>query len=206
MKTRRTWRAAEREAARKEAAESGVDVRGVLAAMAGALRGRAGWALGSVLVIALGLLGLRLFADGDGSGTPPDTRARAYKDYDACLLTDDKGIVTGAPAAPVWEGMQAASLDERIRVTFVPVTGEQSVANARPFLNGLVQRDCEIVVASGAAQVKAAEAAAEKNPDVRFVTVGGGGGVARDNVARVAPGASLKGDVTATVKRLAADG
>jgi hypothetical protein len=205
VKTRRTWRVAEREAARKEAAESGVDVRGVLAATAAALRGRAGWALGSVLVIVLGLLGVRLFADGGDQGTPPDTRARAYKDYDACLLTDDKGIVTGAPAAPVWEGMQAASLDKRIRVTFVPVTGEQSVANARPFLNGLVQRDCEIVVASGAPQVKAAEDAAEKNPDVRFVTVGEGGGTARDNLARVAPGASLEDDITATVKRLAAD-
>ncbi|WP_086824919.1 BMP family ABC transporter substrate-binding protein [Streptomyces sp. NRRL B-24572] len=205
MKTRRTWRVAEREAAKKEAAESGVDVRGVLAATAGALRGRAGWALGSVLVLVLGLLGVRLFANGDDSGTPPDTRARAYKDYDACLLTDDKGIVTGAPAAPVWEGMQAASLDERIRVTFVPVTGEQSVANARPFLNGLVQRDCEIVVASGAPQVKAAEAAAAKNPDVRFVTVGEGGGAAHDNLTRVAPGASLKDDITATVKRLADD-
>ncbi|MFF0560652.1 BMP family ABC transporter substrate-binding protein [Streptomyces sp. NPDC004266] len=205
MKLRRTWRVAEREAARKEAAEAGVDVRGVLAATAGALRGRAGWALGSVLVILLGLFGVWRFANTDDAGTPPDTRARAYKDYDACLLTDDKGIVTGAPAAPVWEGMQAASLDKRIRVTFVPVMGEQSVANARPFLNGLVQRDCEIVVASGAPQVKAAEAAAEKNPEVRFVTVGEGGGAAHGNVARVAPGASLKDDITATVKRLAAD-
>ncbi|MFI1657747.1 BMP family ABC transporter substrate-binding protein [Streptomyces sp. NPDC020472] len=205
MKLRRTWRVAEREAARKEAAEAGVDVRGVLAATAGALRGRAGWALGSVLVILLGLFGVWRFANTDDAGTPPDTRARAYKDYDACLLTDDKGIVTGAPAAPVWEGMQAASLDKRIRVTFVPVMGEQSVANARPFLNGLVQRDCEIVVASGAPQVKAAEAAAGKNPEVRFVTVGEGGGAAHANVARVAPGASLKDDITATVKRLAAD-
>ncbi|WP_225801397.1 BMP family ABC transporter substrate-binding protein [Streptomyces sp. NK15101] len=205
MKTRRTWRVVEREAAKREAAEAGTDVRGVLAAMAGALRGRTGWALGSVLVIVLGLLGARWFANTDDKGTPPDTRARAYKDYDACLLTDDKGIVTGAPAAPVWEGMQAASLDKRIRVTFVPVMGEQSVTNARPFLNGLVQRDCEIVVASGAPQVEAAEAAAKKNPEVRFVTVGEDGGAAHDNLARVAPGASLKDDIAETVKRLAAD-
>ncbi|MBX9424786.1 MULTISPECIES: BMP family ABC transporter substrate-binding protein [Streptomyces] len=206
MKTRRAWRETERQAARKEAAQSGTRVSGVLAAGAGALRGRVGWALGSVLVLVLGLLGARMFAQSEERGTPPDPRARAYQDYDACLLTDERGIVSGAPAAPVWEGMQAASVDKRIRVTFVPVMGEQSVANARPFLNGLVQRDCEIVVASGAPQVAAAEAAVEKNPKVRFVTVAQEGGAAHDNLVRVAPGASLKSDITATLKRLVAEG
>ncbi|MFE5945220.1 BMP family ABC transporter substrate-binding protein [Streptomyces sp. NPDC056480] len=204
MKTRRAWRVAERESARREAAESGsARVPGLLAAGAGALRGRAGWVVGSVVVLALGLVGAWLFAGSDRQGTPPDTRARAYQDYDACLLTDERGIVSGAPAAPVWEGMQAASLDRHIRVTFVPVMGEKSVENARPFVNGLVQRDCEIVVASGAPQVAAAEAAVEKNPKVRFVTVGEAGGAAHDNLVRVAPGASLKDDIAATVKRLA---
>ncbi|MFH9726778.1 BMP family ABC transporter substrate-binding protein [Streptomyces sp. NPDC017254] len=206
MKTRRAWRATEREAAKREAAESGNRVSGLLAATAGALRGRAGWALGAVLVLALGLVGTWLFVGSETRSTPPDTRARAYEDFDACLLTDERGIVTGAPAAPVWEGMQAASLDKRIRVTFVPVTGEKSVENARPFLNGLVQRDCEIVVASGAPQVAAAEAAVEKNPKVRFVTVGGKSGAAHDNLVRVASGASLKDDIASTVERLAAEG
>ncbi len=42
---------------------------------------------------------------------PPilDTRARHYKDVDACLLTDKKGITAGT-AADVWQGMQDASL------------------------------------------------------------------------------------------------
>ncbi|MFF1509142.1 BMP family ABC transporter substrate-binding protein [Streptomyces sp. NPDC058326] len=206
MKTRRAWRETERQAAKKEAAESGVRVSGVLAGTAAALRGRIGWALGAVLILVLGLLGARLFAASEERSTPPDTRARAYEDRDACLLTDERGIVTGSPAAPVWEGMQAASADGRIRVTFVPVMGEQSVANARPFLNGLVQRNCEIVVASGAPQVAAAEAAVEKNPKIRFVTVAREGGAAHDNLVRVAPGASLKDDVTATLKRLADGG
>ncbi|MEV4943924.1 BMP family ABC transporter substrate-binding protein [Streptomyces zaomyceticus] len=207
MKTRRAWRATEREAAKKEAAESGsARIPGLLATGAGALRGRVGWALGAVFVLALGLVGTWLFVGSETKSTPPDTRARAYEDYDACLLTDDRGIVTGSQAAPVWEGMQAASLDKRIRVTFVPVMGEKSVANARPFLNGLMQRDCEIVVASGAPQVAAAEAAVEKNPKVRFVTVGGESGAAHDNLVRVAPGASLKDDIASTVKRLAAEG
>ncbi|MFF0277923.1 MULTISPECIES: type 1 periplasmic-binding domain-containing protein [unclassified Streptomyces] len=207
MKTRRAWRVSEREAAKREAAESGAArIPGLLATGAGALRGRVGWALASVLVLVVGLVGAWLFAGSDRPGTPPDTRARAYQDYDACLLTDEQGIVTGAPAAPVWEGMQAASLDKRIRVTFVPVMGGKSVENARPFLNGLVQRDCEIVVASGAPQVTAAEEAVEKNPKVRFVTVGTGAGAPHGNLVRVAPGATLKDDIAATVKRLAREG
>ncbi|MFJ8662209.1 BMP family ABC transporter substrate-binding protein [Streptomyces sp. NPDC093795] len=206
MKTRRAWRTTERQAAKKDAAGSAVRVSGLLATAAGALRGRVGWALGAVLVLVLGLLGAWLFAGAEDRGTPPDPRARAYEDYDACLLTDERGIVSGAPAAPVWEGMQAASLDKRIRVTYVPVMGEQSVANAVPFLNGLVQRNCEIVVASGAPQVTAAEAAVEKNPKIRFVTVAQEGGAAHDNLVRVAPGASLKDDITATLKRLASGG
>ncbi|WP_435189077.1 BMP family ABC transporter substrate-binding protein [Streptomyces sp. bgisy126] len=200
MKTRRTWRAS----ARKKEPRSGAHAVGLLARVAAALRGRAGWALASVLVVALGLLGLWLFTGGEGSDGPPDARARQYRDFDACLLTGEKGVVAGGPAAPVWEGMQAASEDEgrHIRVTFVPVMGEQSEANARPFLNGLVQRSCEVVVASGAPQAAVAEEAAAKNPKVRFVTVGRAGGAERDNLVRLADGPGVKEEVARTLARL----
>ncbi|MEU3605708.1 BMP family ABC transporter substrate-binding protein [Streptomyces sp. NPDC035033] len=205
MKTRRTWRTR----ARKTAPRS--TVPDVLAAAAGALRGRAGWAVGSVLVVAVGLLAAWLFAGTGGEkGTPPDARARIYEDRDACLLTDEKGIVSGAPAAPLWEGMQRASGDGRTRVTYVPVTGEQTAANARPFLNGLVQRDCEVVVASGPAQAAVAAEAAPRHPDVRFVVVGDGGpgsgsgsGDAPENVTRIAAGAKAGDEVAAAVERFA---
>ncbi|MFE2557189.1 BMP family ABC transporter substrate-binding protein [Streptomyces sp. NPDC059352] len=207
MKTRRTWR----NSAGKNAPETGARIPGLPAAAAGALRGRAGWAVAAVVVLVLGLFGARLFAGSDdGSTTPPDTRAREYQDFDACLLTGEKGIVAGAPAEPVWEGMRTASEGEGrpIRVTFVPVMGEQSTANARPFLNGLVQRDCEIVLASGASQVTVAEEAAEKNPKVRFVVIdqgagdGRGEGRERDNLARLTPGPALAEEVAKTVARI----
>ncbi|MFD8015558.1 BMP family ABC transporter substrate-binding protein [Streptomyces sp. NPDC058955] len=204
MKTRRTWRTRARKTEPRSTAPD------ALAAAAGMLRGRAGWALGSVLVLLLGLLAARLVsgAAGDGGGTPPDTRSRAYADRDACLLTDERGIVSGAPAAPLWEGMQRASADGRVRVTYVPVMGERTVANARPFLNGLVQRDCEIVVASGPAQVAAATEAAAKNGGVRFVVVdeGSGSGAAPGNVTRIAAGGKAGGEVEAVVARLAREG
>ncbi|MFE5734002.1 BMP family ABC transporter substrate-binding protein [Streptomyces sp. NPDC056528] len=203
MKTRRTWRAA----AGKNETKSGAGTAGLLARVAAALRGRTGWALASVLVVVLGLLGLRLFTGGEEPGTPPDTRARQYRDFDACLLTGERGVVAGGPAAPVWEGMQAASEDEgrHIRVTFVPVMGEQSEANARPFLNGLVQRSCEVVVASGAPQAAVAEEAAAKNPEVRFVTVGRDGGAEHDNLVRLADGPGVKERVAEALARLVED-
>ncbi|MEU2155707.1 BMP family ABC transporter substrate-binding protein [Streptomyces sp. NPDC019396] len=128
--------------------------------------------MGSAAVVVLGLLAVWLFVPGGQAG-PPDARARQYKDVDACLLTGEKGVAAGTPAAPVWEGMQKASLETRARVNYVPVMGAQSVENARPFFNGLMQRQCEVVLAVGAPQVQVAEAGAKQYPDVRFVVVDG---------------------------------
>jgi hypothetical protein len=65
----------------------------------------------------------------------PAPRARQYLEFTACLLTDDHGI-TGPEAAPVWAGMQEASLATRAKVQFASVVGRQSVENAVPFLTG----------------------------------------------------------------------
>lgn len=145
MKTRRTWR----NQANHPESGNGALLGRVLAGVARALRGRAGWAAGASAVLVLGLVGVWLFV-GSGQDGPPDPRARQYKEFDACLLTDEKGIVAGAAAAPVWEGMQKASLETRARVTYVPVIGEPSAANARPFFNSLMQRKCDVVLAVGA--------------------------------------------------------
>ncbi|GAT85212.1 hypothetical protein STXM2123_5913 [Streptomyces sp. F-3] len=105
---------------------------------------------------------------------PPDPRARQYKEFDACLLTDEKGIAQGTLAASVWQGMQKASLETRARVSYVPVMGPQSVANVRPFFNSLIQRQCDVVVAVGAPQTQVTRADAGQHAKVRFVVVDGG--------------------------------
>ena len=87
------------------------------------------------------------------------------------MLTGDKGIARGTLAASAWEGMQQASRETLARVTYVPVTGPQSVGNVRPFFNSLIQRQCDVVVAVGAPQVQVTRAAAAKNAAVRFVLV-----------------------------------
>ncbi|MFI6207112.1 BMP family ABC transporter substrate-binding protein [Streptomyces sp. NPDC051041] len=169
------------------------------AVVTGALRGRRGWAAtGGAAAVALALAGMWLF-DGEQAG-PPDPRARQYTEVDACLLTGEKGILPGTPAAPVWKGMQEASLRTRARVNYVPVTGPQSVDNVRPFFNSLVQRRCEVVLAVGDAQVRVTRSDAGKHPEVRFVLVGdevSGGG----NVVVVKPDAQLAESVADAVRR-----
>ncbi|MBT2452945.1 BMP family ABC transporter substrate-binding protein [Streptomyces sp. ISL-43] len=194
MKTRRTWR---NQADRPESGSRGAVLGRVLAGAAGALRGRAGWVAGGAAVLALCLVGGWLFTGGQDG--PPDPRARQYKEFDACLLTDEKGIVTGAAAAPVWEGMQKASLETRARVTYVPVVGEPSAENARPLFNSLMQRKCDVVLAVGAAQVEVTEAGAKQYPRARFVVVDGA--ATAGNVMVAKSGDSLKETVAEAIRR-----
>lgn len=116
--------------------------------------------------------------------SPQPPRARHYLSFTVCALTDADGV-NGA-AAPVWAGMQDASLRTHVKVEYQPVTGPSTVANAVPFLNGLVLRQCDVIIAVGAAQVGAVAAEAARFPTVRFVVVGGGAN--GSNVTRV-PGA-----------------
>jgi basic membrane lipoprotein Med (substrate-binding protein (PBP1-ABC) superfamily) len=113
----------------------------------------------------------------------PQPRARQYLAFNACLLTDAQGLA-GAAAKPVWAGMQAASLKTRAKVEYVPVYGEATAANATPYLNGLIQRHCDLILAAGPAQVAAVHEAAGKYRSVHFVVVDGGSGYP-SNVSRV---------------------
>lgn len=166
-----------------------------------ALRGRT-LAVAAGAVVAVGALtatAFLLFGNGDDRPPIPDSRARHYRDVDACLLTDDKGITLGTTAARVWQGMQDASLRTHARVSYVPVTGEQSVGNTRPFLNSLLQRSCDVVLATGPAQVSAAQEAAPRHRKVGFVLVGGRG-AGGANVTVVAAGDGLRDRVAHAVE------
>jgi basic membrane lipoprotein Med (substrate-binding protein (PBP1-ABC) superfamily) len=104
--------------------------------------------------------------------TAPDPRARQYRDFTACLLTDDKGIA-GAAAAPVWAGMQDASGSTRAKVQYVPVMGPQTPQNAAAFLNGLAQGRCQVILTVGPAASGAVGDAAKRFPKSQFAVVNG---------------------------------
>lgn len=199
MKTRRGWRVGKK----KTRSARGAPVVRALAAVAGALRGRGAWVAGGAAAVVLGLVGAWLFA-GEEQAAPPDPRARQYQDFDACMLTGDKGITRGTLAASAWEGMQQASRETLARVTYVPVTGPQSVGNVQPFLNSLIQRQCDVVVAVGAPQVQVTRAAAGKNAAVRFVLVDDAPAEKAEtagNVTVAKPDESLKATVAQAIRR-----
>jgi basic membrane lipoprotein Med (substrate-binding protein (PBP1-ABC) superfamily) len=87
-------------------------------------------------------------------------------------LTDARGVA-GTPASSVWAGMEDASLATHARVQYQQVVGEATVGNALPYLSGMLQRHCAVVVAVGPAQVAAVGQVAGQYPAVRFVVVGG---------------------------------
>ncbi|WP_329369814.1 hypothetical protein [Streptomyces sp. NBC_01483] len=156
-------------------------------------------AAGAVAVVAaVGVAGSFLFG-GDDRPPIPDTRARHYTEVDACLLTGKDGIMAGTTAATVWQGMQDASLKTHARVNYQQVVGEQSVGNARPFLNSMLQGSCEVVLAVGGPEVSAAAETAPQYRKSDFILVGGGRSKA--NVTSVHTGDGLRADVAGAVER-----
>ncbi|MEH0821539.1 MULTISPECIES: hypothetical protein [unclassified Micromonospora] len=113
---------------------------------------------------------------------PPPPRQREYRAETACLLTGEKGVTT-PEAAPVWAGMQEASLATHVKIQYLEVNGPQTAANAESFLASLVQSKCELILAVGPAPVGALRATAARFPSVHFVGVGGG--TAASNVSIV---------------------
>ncbi|OLB75034.1 MAG: hypothetical protein AUI14_22165 [Actinobacteria bacterium 13_2_20CM_2_71_6] len=124
-------------------------------------------------------------------------RERQYLDFTACLLTDEHGL-SGPDAAPVWAGMQEASLATRAKVEYVAVTGPQTVPNALPFLSSLVQGRCDLVFAAGPVPVDAVREGASTFPKARFFVVGTS--VQKPNVSTVE--GKSPAEVQAAVKRI----
>lgn len=146
--------------------------------------------LTALAVVAIGWLVL-------SPGKQEQPRARQYLAFKACLLTDSHGI-TGREAAPVWQGMQNASLKTRTRVQYLPAFGPATVPNALPYLASLVQRHCDLVMAAGDIPVNAALTDAGRYPTARFVVVGSS--AARRNVTVVrAPSAEIPAAVAGLV-------
>lgn len=186
--------------ARKQQARRFAVVGRAAVAWLRSLRGRTiALAAVAVAVAAAVVVTAVLLSQGDDRPPIPDTRARHYTETDACLLTGEKGITAGI-AAQVWQGMQDASRKTHARVSYAQVTGEQSTGNARPFLNGLLQRSCDVVLAVGRPEVTAAGQTAPRYPKVGFVLVGGGK-AAGSHVTTVSAGDAVRADVAGAIER-----
>jgi hypothetical protein len=134
---------------------------------------------------------------------PAPPQARHYLNVSACLLTDQAGIVAGSPAAPVWAAMQSASLSTHVMVSYLPATGPSDVS---PMLNTMIQRQCGVIIATGAASSEVL-AAGQANPHQRFLLVTAPGtavAAAAGNTA-VVPQADAPGRIDQVIRSLAAN-
>lgn len=158
------------------------------------------WVAAALVAVGAGLgVWLSLSGNSDSAQTLPPPRARAYSSFDACLLTDSDGV-SGAQAAPVWAGMQAASLKTLRKVSYLSVSGPDTEANAVAFVNTLVQRKCDLVLAVGDAQVAAVEAQAKAYPAAHFVVVGSGAAAANLTVVPALGAQQVQSAVTQAVQ------
>lgn len=147
-----------------------------------------------MLTVALVLVGVWLLRP----GAKPAPRARQYSAFTVCLLTDARGIA-GDAASPVWAGMQDASLATHAKVSFLAVPGPDTVANARPYLVGLVQKKCQVIVAVGPAEVGAVRLVAVGYPQVRFAVVDQGAASANVIVVNAASSDEVRAAVDSLV-------
>jgi hypothetical protein len=140
-----------------------------------------------IVLTAMALLvaGLVTWLVWPGGGEPPP-RERVYRDFTACLLTDDKGL-TGDPAKAVWDGMQHASVANAVRVQYLAISGAQTAENGAPYFNSLAQQKCAVIIAAGKVPVGAMMTGKARFPDIRYVAVGA---TADASVTTVESGAS----------------
>ncbi|SDT23658.1 Basic membrane protein [Actinoplanes derwentensis] len=115
-------------------------------------------------------------------------RERRYRAESACLFTGDQGL-RGPAAVPVWAGMQRASAQTRVQVTYLAAIGAPTAQNAATYLGGLLQQQCDLLIAVDEAPVTAVTAVAAKYPKQRFVVVGGAATAANVAVVDGAEGA-----------------
>ncbi len=152
--------------------------------MAGWLVRHRWWLAGLGLVSAVLVIGVWLAWP---DPRPPEpARARQYRDYTACLLTDEHGIAAD-PAKAIWAGMQSASLATRVKVQYLAVVGEQTTDNAVPFLRSLAQGHCGLVFGAGPVASAAVRAVSGGYPGISFFVTDGGtaGNVALLNAGRL---------------------
>jgi len=135
------------------------------------LRSRRVWWVAGAVVLVVALTTTLVLMLGHSGRPLPTARARQYRSVDACLLTGPAGVAEQQTAA-VWSGMQDASSATLVRVSYLPVVGPETAANAEPFLESLIQRRCQVIVAVGEVEVGTVAAEAPKHGDRRFVLVG----------------------------------
>lgn len=107
---------------------------------------------------------------GSGSASAAVPQARHYLDASACLLTGASGVSPGTAGAQAWDAMESASSVSHVMVSHLP---SAEPADVPVLLNTLVERECGVIVVTGASQNQVTSAA-RANPARRFILVTAG--------------------------------
>ena len=146
----------------------------------------------ALVLVALAVWGLWRPSSGSGQRgyVYPPARERAYSTYSACLLTGAAGL-SDATTSQVWAGLEAAStaVDPAIQVRYTPAVGASTDSAIESYVNTMAMSKCSLVVAVGAAQVRAVAARVAAFPGVDFLVVGGTSQSAA-NLATLTPGSA----------------
>jgi hypothetical protein len=166
------------------------------------IRGHRRWSAAGAL-LAIAVLAWVLWP-GPNNPQPTAARARPYLAYTACLLTGELGL-TDPDAAPIWAGLQDASLATHAKVEYLAVTGPQTVDNAVTYVNTLAQTRCNLVIAAGAVPTGAVQRAAPTFPHTEFYAVDVQVGTSHVHTIAGGPGETIRHNtdqlVIAAVKR-----
>jgi hypothetical protein len=164
--------------------------------------GRARVALrGAGVVAAAGLLA-GCSSGGPTAPAPAPTRARAYANVDACLLTGPAGL--GDPAAaPVWAGMEDVSATGQVRASYLAVPTPVTAASVQSHLGSLLVSKCDLIIAVGAPERAAVLARAREFPSVRFLVLGPATGIPSNVEALAFTPAGTPAAVASAVRALA---
>jgi basic membrane lipoprotein Med (substrate-binding protein (PBP1-ABC) superfamily) len=146
------------------------------------LRELRGWRLAVAVAAVVVAAAVTVWAIMATSG--PNPRVRHYLAFKACLLTDAQGVA-GKEAAPVWSGMEKASLKTHAKVQNLPAFGPPTTANTQPYLRTLISQRCDVIIAVGAGPVASVVTEAPAHPKTQFVVVGDA--LAAHNLMVVAP-------------------
>lgn len=136
------------------------------------------WPGRGALLAAGAAMAAGMLASCSSGGAPASvpSRARAYADVDACLLTGPRGIFDPA-AAPVWAGMEEVSVTGQVRASYLEVPAPVTPGSALSHLNSLIVQKCALIIAVGGPERTAVLAEARRFSAVRFVVLGPAGPV-----------------------------
>lgn len=181
----------QRTTAVKETAARPSTPAGWRALAARALRGLRGRRLAAAVASVVAAAAIAVWAIVATSGPKP--RTRQYLAFKACLLTDAQGVA-GKQAAPVWAGMEKASLKTRAKVQNLPAFGPPTTANIQSYLRTLISQRCNVIVAAGEGPVATVVAEAAAYSKIQFIVVGEAS--AAPNVTAIDPASE---DITSAV-------